>query len=107
MHHVREATGVPEAGSHARRREENAPRRETPTSNVGPAEAHRADVKTADTPVRTSSARDLPGTDEARVLVRRRETAEVGPTHRAHTTTTSRKANRERGAGRGALTHAC
>jgi hypothetical protein len=51
---------------------------------VRPAEANRTVVKQAISPIAQAlTARDASGTNEARVLVRRREKAEVGPTHRA------------------------
>jgi hypothetical protein len=81
------------------------------TPNVRPAEANRSDVKQAIPWREWAQAHDEPGTDEARVLVSRREMAEVGPTHRAPRSSTSRKADRvqevlAKGAPQGVLTHA-
>jgi hypothetical protein len=63
--------------------------------NVLPAEASRTDVRQA-IPQRAHAptAHDAPGTHEARVLVRRREKAEVGPTHRVPRSSALRKENR-------------
>jgi len=72
-------------------------RSESPAVQAGdlPSYAERASVRTA------------AGTNEARVLVRRREMAEIGPTHRASRRPASRQASRRRGAGQGALRNTC
>jgi hypothetical protein len=82
--HTRERRqGCQRLGPHAPPREDNA-RSGGQVENVRPAEANRAVVKQAISPVTPArKRRTAPGTDEVRVLVRRRETADIGPTHRA------------------------
>jgi len=78
------ATGIPEVRPPrvARGDEKLLPRRST--KHVGPTEARRSDVNQAiPRSAGRASATTLTGTNEARVLVRRREKAEVDPTHRA------------------------
>lgn len=72
-----------------------------------PTEATRSAVKQTGSPEAGAQAFDRPGAGEVRVLVRRREMAETGPTHRASRRSRNRKANRRRGAGPGALRTAC
>jgi hypothetical protein len=79
--------GCQRHGSRAPQREDNARRGRAP-----PAEANRLPWSRRSPRSRRRIARDASGTHEARVLVRRGETAEVGPTHRASRRTTSRKA---------------
>jgi len=68
-------------GTHTSLREDNA-RGDAPPGDVRPAEANRTDVRQAISPACAGAhPHDAPGTNEARVLVRRREKAEVGPTH--------------------------
>jgi len=54
-----------------------------------------------------AQASDVTEADEARVLIRRSEMAEVGPTHRASQRSASRKASRRCEAGRGAPRTTC
>jgi hypothetical protein len=70
---------------------------------VRPTEATRSAVKQTGSPEAGAQAFDRSETDEVRVLVRRREMAETGPTHRASRRSKNRKANRRRGAGPGVL----
>jgi len=63
--------GCQRFGPHASRREDNARRGDT-TTRCGPTEANRTDVRQAMSPMaQAPKAHDAPGTDEARVLVRR------------------------------------
>jgi len=109
---LRAATGVSEARPHTWRGEDNAPRDERETGSA---------VRRSEAPWRepgSSPARHgrqpvhfRSGTHEARVLVRRREMAEVGPKHRralAHEEPQGKSSTRRwpGGAPHGVLTHA-
>jgi len=81
--HLRAATGVSEARPHTWRGEDNAPRDEE-NQQVRPAEASFPWREPGSPPARHErKLMTETGTNEARVLVRRREMAEVGPKHRA------------------------
>jgi len=106
--HMGAATGVSEARPHTWRGEDNAPRDDQRNRQVRPVEANFPGVN-QEVP-RAKHGRESvtePGTHEARVLVRRREMAEVGPKHRVPWRTGSRKATRRHGAGPEALRRAC
>jgi hypothetical protein len=96
MDQVGAATEMSEARPHTSQEEDNASRDEQETESA---------VRRSESPWREpgDSPAKKPGAYEARVLVRRREMAEVGPTHRALCLTTSLKASRRHGAGPGAL----
>jgi len=95
-----------EARPHTSREEDNASRDEHSADTVRSAEANPTWREPGDSPGKTGS-----GAHEARVLVRRSEKAEVGPTHRAslpHDEPQGKSAARRwpRGAPHGVLTHA-
>jgi hypothetical protein len=80
----KEATGVSEVRSTHTATGSNACRSEIPErAIVGPTKATRSAVKQTRSSTAGAKALDRSRTGEARVLVRRREMAEIGPTHRA------------------------
>jgi hypothetical protein len=102
--------GCQRQGMHAWRREDNARRGEMSRSRTGGGASVAA--RRSESHCRTTvdvlhfagaQAFDAGRTNDARVLVRRSEMAEVGPTHRALRRPVSRKASRRRDAGQGAL----
>jgi hypothetical protein len=96
-------------GKRASRREDNARRDDQPCKTG----ACRPPKRTALSWNRrlldgtSAQALDAERTNDARVLIRRSEMAEVGPTHRALRRPVSRKASRRRDAGQGALRSTC
>jgi len=78
-----------------------------PQGYVQPAEANRTVVEQATPRLHWRASARCKRTNDARVLVRRSEMAEVGPTHRALRRPVSRKASRRRDAGQGALRTMC
>jgi len=90
------------------RREDNARHDGSKRRTCDPPKRIALNVKQAiSSIVQAPKAHDASRAHEARVLVRKREMAEVGPTHRASPFPRSRKASRESDAGRGALPTTC
>jgi len=106
---VGEATGVSEARrARITTGRQRPSRRSTPhNGDVQPAEANRTVVEQATPRLHWRASARCKRTNDARVLVRRSEMAEVGPTHRALRRPVSRKASRRRDAGQGALRSTC